>query len=158
MGCPFPSSREGRWSDCSGADRQLSSEGAPLRGGRKRGEKNQAIGRSRGGRTTKIHALTDAKCRPLAFMLTGGQVADCTAGADLIKQLPDCDILHADKGYDANAIRRRERDMSLTYRRLAKREVTASRSPLSYTDRPSSCVSRGNVRMSCTVVRLVCLR
>ena len=39
-------------------------------------------------------------------MLTGGQVADCTAGADLIKQLPDCDILHADKGYDANAIRR----------------------------------------------------
>ena len=74
--------------------------------GGKGGEKNQAIGRSRGGRTTKIHALTDAECRPLAFMLTGGQVADCTAGADLIKQLPDCDILHADKGYDANAIRR----------------------------------------------------
>jgi len=106
MGCPFSSSREGWRSACSGADRQLSSEGAPLRGGRKRGEKNQAIGRSRGGRTTKIHALTDAECRPLAFMLTGGQVADCTAGADLIKQLPDCDILHADKGYDANAIRR----------------------------------------------------
>jgi transposase len=39
-------------------------------------------------------------------MLTGGQVADCTAGADLIKQIPDCDILHRDKGYDANAIRR----------------------------------------------------
>ena len=74
--------------------------------GGKGGEKNQAIGRSRGGRTTKIHALTDAECRPLAFMLTGGQVADCTAGADLIKQLPDCDILHADKGNDANAIRR----------------------------------------------------
>jgi len=41
----------------------------------------QAIGRSRGGRTTKIHALTDCECRPIAFMLTGGQVADCTAGA-----------------------------------------------------------------------------
>jgi transposase len=39
-------------------------------------------------------------------MLTGGQVADCTAGALLLEQLPDCDILHADKGYDANAIRR----------------------------------------------------
>lgn len=50
--------------------------------------------------------MTDAECRPLAFMLTGGQVADCTAGADLIQQLPDCDILHGDKGYDANAIRR----------------------------------------------------
>jgi transposase len=39
-------------------------------------------------------------------MLTGGQVADCTAGAILIEQLPKCAILHADKGYDANAIRR----------------------------------------------------
>ena len=39
-------------------------------------------------------------------MLTGGQVADCTAGAALLECLPDYDILHADKGYDANAIRR----------------------------------------------------
>src|SRR3954466_13933746 len=37
-------------------------------------------------------------------MLTGGQVADCTAGEALLERLPDCDILHADKGYDANAI------------------------------------------------------
>jgi hypothetical protein len=29
-------------------------------------------------------------------MLTGGQVADCTAGAKLLDQLPDCGILHAD--------------------------------------------------------------
>ena len=42
-------------------------------------------------------------------MLTGGQVADCTAGALLLEQLPDCDILHADKGYDADAIRRQVR-------------------------------------------------
>jgi transposase len=40
---------------------------------------NQAIGRSRGGHTTKIHALTDAECRPVAFLLTGGHIADCTA-------------------------------------------------------------------------------
>ena len=39
-------------------------------------------------------------------MLTGGQVADCTAGATLLERLPDCDILHGDKGYDSNAIRR----------------------------------------------------
>jgi transposase len=71
-----------------------------------KGEKNQAIGRSRGGRTTKIDALTDALCRPLAFMLTGGQGADCDAGAELLRRLPECDILHGDKGYDANAIRR----------------------------------------------------
>lgn len=39
-------------------------------------------------------------------MLTGGNVADCTAGAMLLERLPDCEILHGDKGYDANAIRR----------------------------------------------------
>ena len=39
-------------------------------------------------------------------MLTGGQVADCTAGAELLARMPACDILHADKGYDSDAIRR----------------------------------------------------
>jgi len=58
---------------------------------------------TRGGRATKIHPLTGAQCRPLAFMLTSGQVADCTAAAALLERLPKCDVLHADKGYDANA-------------------------------------------------------
>ena len=71
-----------------------------------KGRQNQAIGRSRAGRITKIHALTDAQCRLLAFMPTGGQITDCTAGAALLERLPDCEALHADKGYDANAIRR----------------------------------------------------
>ena len=43
-------------------------------------------------------------------MLTGGNVANCTAGAALLDRLPACDILHADKGYDANAIRRQVED------------------------------------------------
>src|ERR1019366_777723 len=34
---------------------------------RKRGEQNQAIGISRGGRSTKIHAIVDSKGRPLNF-------------------------------------------------------------------------------------------
>ena len=48
-----------------------------------------AIGRSRGGRTNKIHALTYEHCRPLAFLITGGSVADCTAAATLLDRLPD---------------------------------------------------------------------
>ena len=91
-------------------DRLLGRESPPLGGGRKRGEKNQAIGRSRGGRTTKIHALTDALRRPIAFMITGGNVADCTAGAALLDRLPDCDVVHGDKGYDANTLRRKIQD------------------------------------------------
>jgi len=31
--------------------------------------------RSRGGRATEIHALTDVDCRPVAFVLTSGHVA-----------------------------------------------------------------------------------
>jgi hypothetical protein len=81
-------------------------EGASLDGGRKRGG-HQAIVRSRGDRTTKFRALTDAQCRALAFMLTGGQVADCTVGSTILERLPDCDILHGDKGNDGNAIRLR---------------------------------------------------
>ena len=49
--------------------------------------------------------MTDGLCRPVAFLLTGGQVADCTAGEALIEQMPPAPILHGDKGYDSNAIR-----------------------------------------------------
>jgi hypothetical protein len=53
-----------------------------------KGERNQVIGRSRGGRTTKIHALTDQLCRPIAFTLTGGQVPDCVAAKILLPMAP----------------------------------------------------------------------
>ena len=36
------------------------------------------MGRSRGGLTTKIHALTDARGLPINFVLTPGQTADVT--------------------------------------------------------------------------------
>src|SRR6202051_653736 len=114
LGRSFPIARPSRWPTPSDSHRLLRRESSPLRGGRKRGEKNQAIGRSRGGRTTKIHALTDTLCRPIDFMLTGGQVGACTAGEGLLEQLPDCDIVHADKGYDANAIRRQVEDRGAT--------------------------------------------
>jgi transposase len=38
-------------------------------------------------------------------MLTGGQIADCTAGAELLARMPACDILRGDKGYDSDALR-----------------------------------------------------
>ena len=76
-------------------------------GGGQKGGRNQAVGRSRGGRSTKIHALTDPDCRPIAFLLTGGQVADCTAADALLDRMPAATILHGDKGYDSNAVRRK---------------------------------------------------
>jgi transposase len=42
-----------------------------------RGGGEGALGRSRGGLTTKIHAVVDGLGRPLCFLLTPGQAADC---------------------------------------------------------------------------------
>ncbi|MFD0369802.1 IS5 family transposase [Streptomyces sp. NPDC127114] len=42
---------------------------------------DHAIGRSRGGLTTKIHLASDAHCRPLVFVLTAGQAGDAPAFA-----------------------------------------------------------------------------
>nr|WP_323133392.1 IS5 family transposase [Sphingobium soli] len=75
-------------------------------GGRKRGTHRRALGRSRGGFTSKLHCLADALGRPLAFHLTVGEAADCKA-YDALIGLPERapDALLADKGYDADAIR-----------------------------------------------------
>jgi transposase len=52
-----------------------------------------------------FHALAQAGGPSEQALITGGQVADCKAGAELLARLPPCQILHADKGYDSNAIR-----------------------------------------------------
>ena len=90
---------------CRGVDRQHACEGASLGSGRKRGAQLQAIGVSRGGRNTKVHALTDRHGRPLAFVLTPGQAADCRAAEQLLGALPRRCIVHADRAYDSNRIR-----------------------------------------------------
>ena len=67
----------------------------------------QAIGRSRGGPTTKIHALTDGCGRAVAFTLSPGNCADISAAPALLDKIPAPARLLADKGYDANSLRRR---------------------------------------------------
>jgi hypothetical protein len=42
----------------------------------KRGQEGQALGRSRGGFTTKVHAKSDASGDIIAFDLTGGEAFD----------------------------------------------------------------------------------
>ncbi|MFI8763637.1 IS5 family transposase [Streptomyces sp. NPDC053792] len=60
-------------------------------GARKKGprlvSRDHAIGRSRGGLTTKIHLVADGNCRPLAFHLTAGQAGDAPAFADVMARL-----------------------------------------------------------------------
>jgi transposase len=66
--------------------------------GAKRGEKNQAIGISRGGRTTKIHAVVDGKGRPLNFTVTGGEVHDNQVVEEVLNTPRSPLVVTADKG------------------------------------------------------------
>ena len=63
------------------------------------------MGRSRGGLTTKIHALVDAEGRPVRLVLTAGQAGDAPACEQLLPLVTRGAILIADRAYDTNAIR-----------------------------------------------------
>ncbi len=74
--------------------------------GGKGGPCRQAIGGSRGGRNTKVHALCDGYGRPPTFLLTGGNAADAPQALALLQAAPEGAMVLADKAYDADAIRR----------------------------------------------------
>ena len=61
----------------------------------------EAIGRSRGGRSTKIHAAVDALGNPLMFVLTQGQRSDFSQ-AELLTEPYQAEALIADKAYDSD--------------------------------------------------------
>ena len=63
------------------------------------------MGRSRGGLTTKVHALTDARGLPIKLALTPGQAHDAKGAAMLLTGLDDGNILLGGKAYDADWIR-----------------------------------------------------
>jgi transposase len=65
------------------------------------------VGRSRGGRNTKIHALADAKGRLIAILLTGGEAHDCPVAERLISRVKPSKCMLGDKAYDSNELRER---------------------------------------------------
>jgi transposase len=62
----------------------------------------EALGRSKGGFSCKIHLAVDALGMPLKLILTGGQAADITQAIPLVEAIGATACL-ADKGYDADA-------------------------------------------------------
>jgi transposase len=79
---------------------------ASLRGWWKRGAERNALGRSRGGFSTKINARTNAEGLPIGVVITPGQAHDVTAFPALMQEI-DCDPkqLLGDKGYDSKSVR-----------------------------------------------------
>jgi transposase len=105
LGKPVPATRRKRAIGRHTDDRFYSRQSTPLGIGRKRGEQKQAVGRSRGGRNTKIHALADAKGRLIAILLTGGEAHDCPVAERLIDRVEPAERMLGDKAYDSNELR-----------------------------------------------------
>jgi transposase len=95
----------GAWRLRIAQHRQHDLQGTPLCCWRKRGAQEQAIGRSRGGRTTKIHAVANASGRLIAFELTPGQRGDARSATGLIEKLPTAALVLADTAYDSDKFR-----------------------------------------------------
>ena len=80
---------------------------------------DHALGRSRGGWTTKIHALTDQFCRPLTLLLTPGQAGDNPMLAPLLDSYGDTTAggfrLLADKAYSHPSTRKHLRALRIPH-------------------------------------------
>jgi hypothetical protein len=74
------------WNHCFLPTRRAASAkaGARKASGEKRGISDEALGRSRGGLSTKIHIRAEGLGKPVTFTLTGGEVHDSKAFATLM--------------------------------------------------------------------------
>src|SRR5712672_3207130 len=100
--------------DRGGQPRQYDRQGASRRYRRSKKNGPQAIGRSRGGWTTKIHMVAADARSAIAFSLTPGQAGDAPAGRDLLLALPDlparCRLI-MDRAYEGNETRQLALDL-----------------------------------------------
>ena len=71
------------------------------------GISDQAISKSIGGNSSKIHLAVDANGNPIEFIITDGTTHDVKVAPELISQLDlkDTDAVCADKGYDSDTLR-----------------------------------------------------
>ena len=71
------------------------------------GQCAQAMGPSRGGLTTKVHAIVDRDQRPVVLALSAGNIADSIKAPELFSELDPtrCKTVVGDKGYDSDALR-----------------------------------------------------
>lgn len=71
----------------------------------KKWDRDHCLGRSRGGLTTKIHAVVDGQGLPIRLSLTAGQSHDGQSADDLLNHISAGTIVLAYKAYDADRIR-----------------------------------------------------
>lgn len=74
----------------------------------------QAIGKSVGGNTTKVHMICDSTGKPIDFELTGGQVHDSIMANFLLDKAKKAEKVLGDKAYDSEGIREYSRNLGIT--------------------------------------------
>ncbi len=73
----------------------------------KKDARSRCMGRSRGGLTTKIHAVVDANGLPVTLKLTEGQAHDCPVAREMLDTLGPGQTLLGDRAYDSDELRSR---------------------------------------------------
>ncbi|RFU83880.1 IS5 family transposase [Streptomyces triticagri] len=102
------------------------------------GAGGEALGRSRGGFTTKIHLSADGRCRVLSLVITPGQCADCTQFQPVMEgiRVPRLaagrprttpNSVSADKGYSNRRTRHYLRRRGIRHTIPEKRDQAAGR-------------------------------
>ena len=91
------------------------------------GLKNQAISRSIGGNSSKIHLAVDSNGNPIQFIIHDGTTHDVKVAPVLVDKidLTDTDVLCADKGYDSQTLRE-QIEKTVTKANIPKKSNTLS--------------------------------
>lgn len=92
------------WRRCADDRRDVGTRSS-FGGDLKKSHPDRCLGRSRGGLTTKIHALTDDDGLPVKLVITPGQTHDIKAAAELLSDIRKGQMVLADRAYDADWLR-----------------------------------------------------
>ena len=102
----------------SGVVGQQQREGAPGRDGRPKKNGPQALGKSRGGWTTKLHMVAADARTAVGFSLSGGQAGDAPEGRKLLNSISlsteATEYVIMDKAYEGDETRQTVCDLGLT--------------------------------------------
>jgi transposase len=76
------------------------------------GQASQAMGRTKGGMNTKLHAVVDEAAQPGRLFLSAGHEADLSHAQTMVEEIPGA-LLVGDKGYDSDPFRQWLRERGL---------------------------------------------
>ena len=78
------------------------------------GQDGQALGRTKGGMNTKLHAVVDEAGQAAALFLSPGNDADISHAQTVLEEIPAAMVV-ADKGDDSDPFRQWLKDLSLIH-------------------------------------------